>query len=94
VNTDPSLAMRTRKGTGLYKIPSLQGVWYRGIFEHSGSVTTLEDWFDPKRLNPDYVPNGWKGPPGTTARAVKGHDFGLDLADDDRADLIAFLKTL
>ena len=94
VNTDPSLAMRTRKGTGLYKVPSLRGVWYRGIFEHSGSVTTLEDWFDPKRLNPDYVPTGWKGPPPTEARAVEGHEFGLDLTTDERADLIAFLKTL
>lgn len=94
VYTDPSLAMRTRKGTGLYQIPSLRGVWYRGLYEHSGSVATLEDWFDPKRLNPDYVPTGWKGPAGTTTRAVEGHEFGLDLADDERADLIAFLRTL
>ena len=93
VHTDPSLALRTRKGTGLYKVPSLRGVWYRGVFEHSGSVATLEDWFDPKRLNPDYVPTGWK-PPGTTTHAVKGHEFGLDLTADERADLIAFLKTL
>lgn len=48
----------------------------------------------PKRLDPDYVPTGWKGPPGTTMRAVKGHEFGLDLTADERADLIAFLKTL
>jgi hypothetical protein len=94
VHTDPALALRTRKGTGFYKVPSLRGVWYRGIFEHSGSVTTLEDWFDPKRLNPDYVPTGWKGPPGTTTRPVSGHEFGLDLTGDERADLIAFLKTL
>jgi hypothetical protein len=94
VHTDPSLALRTRKGTGVYKVPSLRGVWYRGLFEHSGSVATLEDWFDPKRLDPRYVPTGWKGPPGTTTRAVKGHEFGLDLSESDRADLIAFLKTL
>jgi hypothetical protein len=94
VHTDSSLALRTRKGTGVYKIPSLRGVWYRGLFEHSGSVATLEDWFDVKRLNPDYVPTGWKGPAGTTTRAVVGHEFGLDLPADDRADLIAFLKTL
>ena len=93
VHTDPSVALRTRKGTGLYKVPSLRGVWYRELFEHSGSVATLEDWFDPKRLNPDYVPTGWKGP-GVTARAVPGHEFGLDLSADDRQALIAFLKTL
>ena len=94
VHTDPALALRTRKGTGLYKVPSLRGVWYRGVFEHSGSVATLEDWFDPNRLNPDYVPTGWKGPPGTTTRAVEGHEFGLDLSEDEREALIAFLRTL
>jgi hypothetical protein len=29
-----------------------------------------------------------------TARAVPGHEYGLDLPPDDRAALIAFLKTL
>jgi hypothetical protein len=27
VGTNPDLALRTRKGTGYYKIPSLRGVW-------------------------------------------------------------------
>src|SRR6185436_13320004 len=49
VRTDPRLALQTRRGTGYYKIPSLKGVWYRGPFEHNGSVATLEDWFDPRR---------------------------------------------
>ena len=49
VGTDPNLALRTRRGTGFYKVPSLKGVWYRGPFEHNGSVATLEDWFDPRR---------------------------------------------
>jgi hypothetical protein len=69
-------------------------VWYRGPFEHNGSIATLEDWFDSKRMNDDYVPTGWKGPPGTKSRAVKGHKFGLDLSAEDKAALIAFLKTL
>jgi hypothetical protein len=94
VGTDPKLALRTRRGTGLYKVPSLRGVWYRGPFEHNGSVATLEDWFDPKRLEDGYVPTGWKGPPGTKARAVQGHEFCLDLSADDREALIAFLRTL
>ena len=50
VGTDPELALRTRKGTGYYKVPSLKGVWYRGPFQHAGAVTTLEEWFDPARL--------------------------------------------
>jgi hypothetical protein len=93
VGTDPDLALRTRRGTGYYKVPSLKGVWYRGPFEHSGSVATLEGWFDPRRLRDDYVPTGFKGY-GVRTRAVKGHEFGLNLSATDKAALIAFLKAL
>jgi cytochrome c553 len=93
IGTDTSLALKTRKGTGYYKVPSLRGLWYRGLIEHSGSIASLEDWFDEKRLRDDYEPSGWKGP-GVTHRAVKGHAFGLELSADDKRALIAFLKTL
>lgn len=93
VDTDPGLALFTRKGTGYYKVPSLRGLWYRGLFEHSGSVAALEDWFDARRLEPDYAPTGWRGP-GVERRAVPGHEFGLDLEPADKAALIAFLRTL
>jgi hypothetical protein len=91
VATDPGLSMMTRRGTGYYKVPSLRGVWYRGPFEHNGSVTTLEDWFDPRRTQDGYVATGFKR---SAARAVSGHRFGLGLTADERAALIAFLKTL
>jgi hypothetical protein len=94
VGTDPTLALATRRDTGYYKVPSLRGIWYRGPFEHNGSIATLEDWFDPRRLQKDYEPTGWSGPAGTRTRAVPGHRFGLNLPPDDRRALIAFLKTL
>ena len=93
VGTDPTMTLKTRRGTGYYKVPSLKGVWYRGPFEHNGSVATLEDWFDLRRLRDDYVPTGFRGYEVKT-RAVKGHLFGLDLTMEDRKSLIAFLKTL
>jgi len=93
VGTDPRLALQTRRGTGYYKVPSLKGVWYRGPFEHNGSVAILEDWFDPRRLRNDYMPTGFKGAFVAT-RAVEGHRFGLGLSPMDRQALIAFLKTL
>jgi len=92
VGTDPGLTLLTRRVTGYYKVPSLKGVWYRGPFEHNGSVAALEDWFDPRRMSADYVPRGFRGA-GVTARAVVGHPFGLSLSDSERA-LIAFLRTL
>jgi mono/diheme cytochrome c family protein len=93
VNTDPNLALKTRKGTGLYKVPSLRGVWYRTLLSHDGSVNSLEDWFDPRRLRDDYVPSGFKGYE-VEKRAVPGHPFGLSLSADDKASLLAFLRSL
>jgi hypothetical protein len=93
IGTDPGLTLRTRRGTGYYKVPSLLGLWYRGPFLHDGAVATLEDLFDPRRLEPHYVPTGFTGPHGER-RSVPGHEFGLDLMSEGRADLIAFLRTL
>jgi hypothetical protein len=93
VHTDANMTLKTRRGTGYYKVPSLKGVWYRGPFEHNGSAATLEDWFDPRRLRDDYTPTGFRGY-GVKTRAVKGHEFGLNLSTEDRKALVAFLKTL
>src|SRR5215470_2180831 len=93
VGTDPGLALATRKGTGYYKVPSLKGVWYRGHYLHDGSVASLEEMFDPDRLNDTHEPGGWVLP-GAKTRAIKGHEFGLKLSTEERQALIAFLKTL
>jgi hypothetical protein len=93
VGTDPGLALRTRKGTGYYKVPSLKGLWYRDTLEHSGSIASLEEWFDPARLRSDYRSKGWN-PPDTKTRAIPGHAFGLTLPAEDKKALIAFLRTL
>jgi len=93
VGTEPSAALETRKGTGLYKIPSLRGLWYRTYLSHDGSVASLEEWFDPARLRDDYVPKGFRGY-HVEHRAVPGHEYGLRLSREDNSALIAFLKTL
>ena len=93
VGTDPGLALKTRKGTGYYKVPSLKGLWYRGHYLHDGSVASLEEMFDPDRLSETHVPGGFT-PPDKRQRALKGHEFGLKLAPEDRLQLIAFLRTL
>ncbi|MEP7352209.1 MAG: di-heme oxidoredictase family protein [Acidobacteriota bacterium] len=90
VGTDPTLALKTRRGTGFYKVPSLRGVWFRSAFGHGGQATSLEEWLDPARHNQDYVPHGFHRGPGP----ILGHPFGLKLNATDKADLIAFLKTL
>lgn len=93
VGTDPGLALRTRKGTGFYKIPSLRGVWSRPRLLHDASILTLEELFDPARLEPDYERKGWS-PPGMTTGAVPGLEFLTTLSAEDKRALIAFLRTL
>ncbi|HEY6987013.1 MAG TPA: hypothetical protein VH369_01440 [Bryobacteraceae bacterium] len=93
VRTDEGLAMATRKGTGYYKVPSLKGLWYRGHYLHDGSAASLEEMFDPDRLKETHIPGGYS-PPGAPARAIKGHEFGLNLTGAEREQLIAFLRTL
>ena len=93
VGTDPGLALATRKGTGYYKVPSLKGVWYRGHYLHDGSIASLEEMFDPDRLKDTHEPGGWVLP-GVRTRAIKGHEFGLELSTEERQALIAFLRAL
>lgn len=93
VGTDPGLATKTRKGTKYYKIPSLKGLWYRGHYLHDGSAASPDEMFDPDRLNDDHVPGGWM-PSGTKTRAISGHPFALRLRDEEREQLLAFLRTL
>jgi len=93
IGVDPRYALQSRKGTGFYKVPSLKGVWYRGALGHSGAALSLEEWLNPARLRPDYVPSGFKGHDGQ-ARSIPGHPFGLRLSEAARRDLIAYLKTL
>jgi hypothetical protein len=93
VHTDSGLALATRKGTGYYKVPSLKGLWYRGHYLHDGSVATLEEMFDPDRVKETHRPGGWSLP-GTSMRAITGHEYGLDLDPSEREQLIAFLRTL
>jgi hypothetical protein len=93
VETDPGLALKTRKGTGFYKTPSLRGLWYRPFLLHDGSVASLEELFNPNRMNPEHARGGWKVP-GAETHAVPGHRFGLDLDPEAKAALLAFLRSL
>jgi hypothetical protein len=92
VGTDPGLALRTRKDTGVYKIPSLRGLWYRPRLLHDASIVTLEEFFDAARLDPEYERKGWS-PPGVTRAAVPGLEFLVKLSADDNRALIAFLRS-
>jgi hypothetical protein len=92
VGTDPNLALKTRKGTGFYRIPRLHMLWLEAAFLHDGSIGSLEEYFNPARLKSDFRSSNWS--PLTKSHAVEGHPFGLTLKPADRTALIAYLKTL
>ena len=93
VGTDPGYTLKTRRGTGYYKVPSLRGLWYRSPYFHDASLATLGDVLNPARLKTDYVPTAFVGA-GVKHRAVPGHEFGLELNPADKQALIAYLMTL
>jgi hypothetical protein len=93
VETDSVSALYTRRATGYYKIPSLRGVWFRSAFFHNGALTTLEEVLSKDRLRSDFKPTGFM-PPHLETMVIKGHPFGLELTDDEKYALIAFMKTL
>lgn len=90
VETDPGLTMYTRRGTGYYKVPSLRGLWYRARLFHDGSLASVAEMLDPRRLEQGLPPSF----EGEGRRIVPGHEFGMELADGEREALIAFLMTL
>jgi hypothetical protein len=92
VGTDPGLALKTRKGTGFYRVPSLKMIWTANSYLHDGSIGSLDELFNSNRLKADFRSSNWS--PNTPSHAVRGHPFGLDLNDSDRAALVKFLKTL
>ncbi|MEZ4428050.1 MAG: c-type cytochrome [Nannocystaceae bacterium] len=88
VGTDPALADGAARGTGRYRPAPLVRVADAAPYLHDGSVATLEALLEDDRLEPDY-PGGARGP-----GPVPGHSYGLELGDDERAALLAYLRTL
>lgn len=88
VGTDPALGLSAVRGTGTYRVPSLHGVASRGPLLHDGTVPSVDALFDPTRPTPAFTGRLH----GTGA--VPGHLFGLNLSDDDRTALVAYLRAL
>jgi mono/diheme cytochrome c family protein len=87
VMTDLALGRSPERGTGHYRVPSLRGVAGRPWLLHDASLAGLDEMFDARRVQPDFRSRRGQG-------AVLGHPFGLELRDEDRAELVSFLRTL
>lgn len=84
---------RLRLGpTDGYRVPTLAGLWATAPYLHNGSVPTLDALLRPAAERPvtfehaDALRDTTR--PGNGNR---GHEFGVDLSEDDRAALVAWL---
>jgi cytochrome c peroxidase len=92
IGTDPE---RIRNGFPKgYKVPSLLRLDLARLYLHDGSLTALEQLFDPSRLDRSYTPPGIPPERQTRGAGVPGHEFGMRLAPEEREALVAFLKSL
>ena len=70
--------------TGGIKAPRLRGLHALNLFLHNGSIESLEELLCIEERPPSLEP----------PFANTGHEYGCDLPEDQRHDLIAFLKSL
>ena len=98
------------RGTGKYFAATLAGVWARSPYLHNGSVRTMQNLltppvaraktfrrgsrtFDAKAMG--YADEGAHVLDTTaTGNSNAGHDYGTGLPEEQRRELIEFLKTL
>ncbi len=88
VGTDAALVNSAARGTGTYRPAPLVAVAAAAPYFHDGSVATLEDVLDPERMSPQFT-RGVHGP-----GAVPGHAWGTQLPAEERAAIIAYVRSL
>ncbi len=88
IGTELAFAIGAARGTGKYRPPALIRVGDAGPYLHHGAVATLEDLLSPARLEPGYT-GGPLGP-----GPVPGHTWGTAWPAEDRAAIVAWLRTL
>lgn len=88
VGTDRALADSRARGTGRFRPSPLVAVSAAAPYFHDGTVATLDDVLDPARLLPEFT-RGVRAP-----GPVPGHAFGTELPIEQRAELLAYLRTL
>lgn len=72
---------------GKFKVPSLRNIALTAPYMHDGRFTTLEEVVE-------HYSTGVRRTPALDPNLAKHPDGGLQLTDQEKADLVAFLKTL
>jgi hypothetical protein len=98
------------RSTGKYWAATLNGVWARSPYLHNGSIRTMHELltspdhrpktfhrgsrvFDEKEMG--YTDDGtYVFDTAGSGNSNSGHDYGTKLSDNEKRDLIEYLKTL
>lgn len=79
---------------GRFRAPSLRNVAVTAPYMHDGSVATLEDVIDIYSDGGRRIASGPHAGDGSESPMKSDLIVRLDLSDEEKADLLAFLKTL
>jgi hypothetical protein len=98
------------RSTGKYFAATLSGVWARSPYLHNGSVRTMQDLLAPPQQRETRFHRGSRvfdenamgytdeGPyvldTSASGNSNSGHDYGTQLSQEKKRDLIEYLKTL
>jgi hypothetical protein len=82
-------------GTDGYAVTDLHGLFASAPYLHNGSVPTLDDLLKPPAERPvTFTRDGYTIDTTKDGMTNVGHAFGTTLPSTDKADLIAYLKSL
>lgn len=78
-----------------YRVNDLRGLAHTAPYLHNGSVPTLDDLLRPAAMRPRTFMRGeFMVDTSLNGNSNAGHEFGTELGADDRAALVAYLRSL
>lgn len=90
--------VRQRLSVGMtdgYRVNDIRGLTHTAPYLHNGSVPTLEDLLRPASQRPrTFMRGDFLVDTALPGNGNGGHEFGTDLSADERAALVAYLRSL
>lgn len=79
---------------GKFKAPTLRNIELTAPYMHDGSIATLDEVLDHYSAGGRTIPSGPYAGVGSANPYKSGFLHGFTLTDDERADVLAFLRSL
>ena len=85
---------RDAEDMGKFKVPTLRNIELTAPYMHDGSIATLEDVIEHYKAGGRMIKDGPNKGNGSENPFKSGFVRGFDLTEQEKADLIAFLRSL